>query len=105
MNELLYSILLVATVSSVSIAYALVIPNRANGSARSNPRSHSFWFAQATIPLRSKKSQYDDFAYGSFEEGKVAVSRDGSQFSLYYRIYNKDSQSLKIPVVVLHGGP
>lgn len=38
-----------------------------------------------------------------FDEGYVAVTREGDKYSLYYRLYAKEETT--IPLVVLHGGP
>jgi hypothetical protein len=40
----------------------------------------------------------------SIDEGYATVSRtESDNYSLYYRIYNKDDP--KIPLVIVHGGP
>ena len=59
------------------------------------------------VAFMSKKSSFDDSVYGSFEEGRFKVTRndDQNQFSLYYRIYHKEKQDSKAPLVILHGGP
>ena len=59
------------------------------------------------FPLKAKKNSFDHTIYGSYEDGKIAISRNDkqSQFELYYRIYHKKSQASRPPHVVLHGGP
>jgi hypothetical protein len=67
---------------------------------------HDIRFSNA---LNAKKEEFDDSIFGRFEEGNISVSRNGGQkqFALYFRIYNiqKDGQSSKAPLVVVHGGP
>ena len=53
----------------------------------------------AAIPLITSK-KYD---YAPFDEGHVKVARGEHRHSLYYRLYNPNSELT--PLVVLHGGP
>ena len=73
------------------------------------PRRSFLSYISSSLFLSDQQDDKTTFGFGPYRDGTVKVSRHNNDdqqqdFSLYYRLYNPDSNS-RIPIVVCHGGP